>query len=128
MLKQLGFEKLVVFGTHLSSAQNPEGEADRIAEIKKIRTVIETVTANHTDGHVILMGDFNSYVGSSAYNSIETETGLTNVIKTLASAMKTVDYVFLDDTMTSETIILNYNNQTEFGSDHRPVVCDVKLK
>ena len=121
-------EKLVVFGTHLSSAQNPEGEADRIAEIKKIRTVIETVTANHTDGHVILMGDFNSYVGSSAYNSIETETGLTNVIKTLASAMKTVDYVFLDDTMTSENIILNYNNQTEFGSDHRPVVCDVKLK
>lgn len=120
-------EQLVVFGTHLSSAQDATGEADRIAEIKKIRTVIETVTANY-NGHVILMGDFNSYVGSSAYNSIETQTGLTNVIKTLASAMKTVDYVFLDDTMSSENIILNYNNQTEFASDHRPVICDVKLK
>jgi len=120
-------EQLVVFGTHLTSHQDATGEADRITEIKKMRKVIEDVTAKH-NGHVILMGDFNSYVGSSAYNAIETETGLTNVIKTLASAMKTVDYVFLDDTMTSENIILNYNNQTEFGSDHRPVICDIKLK
>ena len=123
-------KQLVVFGTHLTAEQNEIGEADRIAEIKKIRTVIETVTSTY-QGHIILMGDFNSYVGSNAYNELEVhagQLGLTNVVKTLASAMRTVDYVFLDNTMTAENIIINYNNQTEFGSDHRPVVCDIKFK
>ena len=120
-------EQLVVFGTHLTAHQDATGEADRIAEIKKIQVVIEAVTARYAE-HVILMGDFNSYVGTSAYNTIESETGLTNVVKTLASAMKTVDYVFLDDTATAENIIISYSNQTDYASDHRPVVCDIKLK
>ena len=128
ILKDKSTEKqLVVFGTHLSSEQSANGEADRIEEIKKIRAVIESVTSRYS-GHVILMGDFNSYVGTNAYNAIETQTGLTNVVKTLASALKTVDYVFLDNTMLAKNIIITYNNQTEFASDHRPVVCDIKIK
>lgn len=120
-------EQLIVFGTHLSSEQDSSGETDRINEIKKMSKIMSSVTESY-EGHVILMGDFNSYVGSKAYNSVKEETALTNAVEALASSMNTVDYVFLDNSSVSKNIILKFGNQTEFASDHRPVICDIKIK
>ncbi len=121
-------EQLLVFGTHLSSlAPSGQSLADKqCSEIDKITPVINSVKSRY-NGSVIFTGDFNCTANTRPYNYIHTKTGLSSVTEGEASKLGIVDHIFADSSVSAVKVYINYNNCGDYASDHRPVVCDIKV-
>ncbi len=119
-------EKLVVFGTHFESTS----EADRLAQVPKLKAAIDPVIARHSGATVVLMGDFNTAEYKSdnrAYAALEsTFTNLKNPVKSHAFA--SIDQVFVSKTATVNKTNIEINKYANLASDHKPVIVDITTK
>ena len=113
-------ELLTVFGTHYNPDGGETGERDRATQAQKTLDCIERVTAEY-GGAVVLMGDFNTTLGSDrfAYDILAKE--YTDVL-----AGKGIDHIFYDPTQLSVAQSrVESGRFTENVSDHMPIIADV---
>ncbi len=116
-------EKLVVFGTHFESTN----EDDRLAQVPKLKTAVDAVTARHSGATIVLMGDFNTAEYKSdnrAYAALEsTFTDLKNPVKDHMYA--SIDQVFVSKSATVKKTHIEAGKHASNASDHKPVIVDI---
>lgn len=118
-------EKLAVFGTHLESTN----ESDRLAQIPKIKPVVDSVMARHSTATITIMGDFNTAEYKSdnrAYVEFEnTFSDLKNPVKSHAFA--SIQQIFVSKTATVNKTTIEANRYATVVSDHKPVIVDITI-
>ena len=115
-------ERLIVFGTHweVTTEENRVKQAEMTAEL------IKEITAKYS-GAVILAGDFNTRVGNDSYNKLAELTGYTDAVANTPGVA--VDHIFFDSNkVTVSSAVIDSKHNTEYASDHLPIICDIELK
>ncbi len=115
-------ERLVVFGTHWEVTS----EENRVKQAEMAATLIKEITAKY-EGTVIFAGDFNTRVGNEAYEKVKELTGYTDAVAKVAGVG--VDHMFFEDSqVTVNSAVVDAKHNTQYASDHKPIICDIDLK
>ena len=122
VLKDKETDQLITaFSTHYNPDSGDTGEADRLTQAEKTHDIVEQVTAQY-GGAVVLMGDFNTTSGKSAYQLLASEY-------TDAFNGKGIDHIFYDPEQLTVVQTRTENGQfAENVSDHFPRIADVYVK
>ena len=67
------------------------------------------------------MGDFNAEKNAGSYTSLLTACGLSHV-----ESEHRIDHVAVKN-CTALTSIADFNAYTGYASDHKPLICDIKI-
>lgn len=115
-------ERLIVFGTHWEVTS----EDNRVKQAEMTAALIDEITTKY-NGVVILAGDFNTKAGNASYSRLKKLTGFTDAVANTAGVG--VDHMFFDSKqVTVNKALIDSGHNTQYASDHEPVVCDIDLK
>ena len=121
-------EKLIVFGTHFESTN----DADRLAQVPKLKAAMDAVTSKYSGATVVLMGDLNTAeykTNEQAYTSlVNTLTDLKNTVFKEDNDNASIQKVFVSKTATVNKVTIEANKYAMYASDHKPVIVDITTK
>ena len=111
-------KRILICGTHWESYPN---EGDRQKQAVMCAELVKQKSKQYQT-EVLFMGDFNTFIGFSAYKQLVADSELLDVEANPHRGA--VDHIFA-----SKNIDVKYTNREsgkswEYASDHAPVICD----